>query len=344
MSEISAYNPNVEAVQPVEPIIPVALVDSWVKPKEPEAITADDNVLLDIMLDAYGPLDLYDRLGGETLTPPTMTPEQREFAQSGIFSLANAVLSTWKHPFIKTDIGVENLRTSIGSFSRVGSAGIPQDYLKYQISVDPSVAPRTLNFLHFSTPRPPDSSPEIPLTRIYVTPILEGVGDLAAEVVLRLTAAGIPAHGKILDQTSTADAALKNRLDRMVLFVDKERHLNETLRVLAQMAEEAPEYFEDKTMPVIKDNTTIKGVALAPEPPRGNVITSFRDNREQLLETAFKKVLDTTIGKERPGLEVGGRRRDSGAKTLAGMITNGRVTREAVIMQLQQEFAKLNVD
>lgn len=272
-------------------------------PGRREELSGDDEVLVGAMLyPDRGSFMLYHKLVGEVghKERQPWSPEAQRRAKVGMRELFETALEPIK---FKED-GIEGARAGLyraqhlpqfsETMKKMKRAG---RQLEYQGVRDYSDLKLTGDFLHFGVNFRYSGAPDrLPYAaRVYVTPKMEAVGHVAAEVIRRAREKKYEPYGKVWDETSN-ERSLSQRRDRILFFPRTVSQLKIIMETLKEVQAENPELFETDP-PLLAEKSDIPGVGLAEEPPKVNgEIQSYNKSREDLLQEAWAVALEQIMG------------------------------------------------
>jgi hypothetical protein len=281
------------------------------QPKKPEvqkspekrSLSVDDEKLTRMMLyPDRGPL-LYSKLVGDRLRKECKPWEPR--AQARARRGVQELIATEMEPVRLDATNVEHTRRALanlqrqprheGSRKQLERAG---RHLHYQNVSDYDLMKLTGDFLHFGINYNYDGAHDKLKSgvRVYVTPKMEAVGHVAAQVVRRARAKGYEPYGKLFDESSNTTDTVSPRQDRLLFYVRTTSQLHIIMDALKEVQQEESHLFEPDP-PLLSRRTKIPGVGLAEEPPQDKERQSYNQSREDILHEAWKKVVDDTMGK-----------------------------------------------
>lgn len=313
---------------------------------ETNGISHDDERLLDIMIDPVRRSNLYIELVEETPNSQQKPwqPGLREIAEQGMLDLVKAEFVT----SVPSGDTMEDMRKGIwtlndtpavkADFARLGRA------MSYQNMREPSYLNEGGDWLHFGINRNYAGATDLlpSQMRIYVSPLSEYAGHVAAKVIRGSMEHGYKPNGKVFDDSSNTKG-ISTRADKLLFVVSTQSQLDMVLSELKEAQAESPNMFADRA-PLLAEKTDITGVSLGEEPVNdgSRLQESFTSSREHILETAWDEVVDQFMGAKtaQTGITtIGGRVLDKRVVDLQDAVRRGTVPKDDVLVAFRRSVA-----
>lgn len=328
-------------------------------------VTPDDAAVINLFLQPEKSGRLYDQLVGsteESERKPWEAADQQK-AQEGFKHVIEAELGEHFDSF-------EEARQRYIDIYQPGAKDLLKNLhdngrgINYQNTNTPSQ--RTIenreqvgDFLHFGKRiKYKDAPDKLPSTaRVYVTPKMNAVGEVAASVIEDALAKGYSPYGKLWDEASNK-TGVNERQDRLLFICDTQTQLDIIMTKLRELQTAKPELFEEDP-PMLAEKTDIPGVGLADEPIQDSNAEfaddkkSFNSLREEILDSAFDSVLTKVVGVKGETVMTemssgGSSPVDKRIFTLRDAIQNGTVSMEDILPlfrnAVREESLKNGVD